>query len=70
MREDEVWLTPRDVAEQIGYSARWVTFQIEAGRLRAVAYRGGERPSYRIRKIDFEDFRRTYLVETVEPEDA
>jgi hypothetical protein len=70
MRLEQAWLTPRDVADRCGYSVRWVTAQIEAGRLRAVAHRAGERPSYRIRSADFEAFRRAYLVATVDPDEG
>jgi hypothetical protein len=55
------WYSTADVSDRVGYSVRWVERQIDLGRLRAVAYDGGNKRSFRIRNSDYEAFWRTYF---------
>ena len=55
------WYTTGEVAELLGYTARWVRRQIEAERLTAYAFDAGERRTFRIRAADLEVFRRRFV---------
>jgi excisionase family DNA binding protein len=63
MGEIERWLSTEDVARETGMSPDWVRRQIAAGRLPARVWRVGQRPTIRIRRRDFEAFRRRFSVD-------
>lgn len=50
------WLKTSDVAQRLGYSTAWVRQQIARGSLPAKVHLTGKRPSFRIRREDFERF--------------
>jgi excisionase family DNA binding protein len=50
------WLSTGDIAERVGYTVRWVERQIANGRLVAIAYDGGARRTFRVRREDFARF--------------
>ena len=50
------WLSPKDVADQLGYSERWVLELIVEGKLRAQVMVANERRSYRVARSDLEAF--------------
>ena len=53
--------TLRAIADDTGYSERWVLRQIELHRLIAVAYDAGGRRSYRVSDVEYRRFRDLYL---------
>ncbi len=58
---DKAWLSTSEVADEIGFSDRWVRRQIEAGRLRAIAFDAGSRRTFRVHRRDLSAFRHAYL---------
>ena len=55
------WLTTSEAADSVGFTDRWIRRQIEAGRLKAVAFDAGSRRTLRIHRRDLDEFRRRYL---------
>jgi excisionase family DNA binding protein len=68
MGEIERWMSTEDVARETGMSPDWVRRQIVAGRLRAKVWRVGKRPTVRIRRSDFDAFRRGFSVDSWDTE--
>lgn len=62
------WLSTEQVTERVGMTAEWVRRQILAERLRAVLYRTGLRPTYRIREADLNQFMKTWSATKDRPE--
>lgn len=57
-------LTTREVADQLGgVSIRYVQRQVAAGRLRAISYETGARPTLRYRAEDVATFTLRYVRE-------
>ena len=56
MERDE-WQSTEEVAREIGgVTPRWVRKQIENGRLRSRVLLTGGRVTYRVRRVDLDDF--------------
>lgn len=55
------WYTTGEVADLLGYTPRWVRRQIEAERLTAYAFDGGDRRTFRIRGSDLDAFIRRFV---------
>jgi excisionase family DNA binding protein len=58
------WLSTEEIAIELGVSARWVRRQIQTGRLRARVYLTGERPTYRVRRAQLNEFLDRFSRET------
>lgn len=58
------WMRTTEVADELGVSPETVRRLIRAGRLRAIALRTSGRVTFRIRRSDFEHFRRAYVIDT------
>jgi hypothetical protein len=62
------WLSTEQIGERIGMTAEWVRRQVLAGRLRGVAFRTGNRATYRIREVDLRRFLKDWSVTSDRPE--
>lgn len=60
------WISTEDAARETGMSPEWVRRQIAGGRLRAVLFKTGLRPTYRIERRDLRAFLTRYA-ETINP---
>lgn len=50
------WLSLKEVADDLGYSERWVLDLVIEGKLRAQVMVANERRSYRVARSDLEAF--------------
>ena len=55
------WLSTSEVADEVGFTDRWVRRQVELGRLKAYAFDAGSRRTLRIHRRDLDEFRRRYI---------
>ena len=62
MRDE--WLTTVQAGELVGFSSDWVRDQVLSGRLKADVYLPSSRRTIRIRRSDFDQFRRQYMTTT------
>lgn len=58
MRGD--WLSLSEVADEIGYSERWVLERVTDGQLRAQVIVANTRRSYRVRRADLDEYLRLH----------
>lgn len=54
------WMHTTEIADELGVSPETVRRLIRARRLRATVLLVGGRPTFRVRRSDFERFRRTF----------
>jgi excisionase family DNA binding protein len=66
MKARDPWMHTTEVADELGLSAESVRRLIRERRLRASAIVVGGRATYRIRRTDFERFRRIYVRDTTQ----
>ena len=62
------WLSLRDVADELGYSERWVLDQLLEGKLRAQVIVANERRSYRVQRSDLDAYLERHRTWTVDEE--
>ncbi len=60
------WLSLRDVADELGYSERWVLDQLLEGKLRAQVIVANERRSYRVQRSDLDAYPERHRTWTVD----
>ena len=63
------WLSLRDVADEVGYSERWVLDQLLEGKLRAQVIVANERRSYRVQRSDLDAYLERHRTWTVDEEE-
>ncbi len=64
------WLSPREVADDLGHSERWVLDQLIEGKLRAQVIAANERRSYRVQRSDLDTYLARHRTLTVEDEEG
>lgn len=70
MKQPDRLLTTREVADQLGFSIRAVQRWTAEGKLTALVYRVGLRPTLRYRRADVAAFAERYVSERVGGQDV
>lgn len=47
---NDAWLSTEEIGRELGMSSEWVRRQCVSGRLRSVAWKIGQRQTYRVRR--------------------